>query len=290
MYKNLIKITTIVIFLGSLFLGGVSMSAEINKEVVVDTNITEKQQKVFVDPLSARSLYLILAYGEEILGTATGFVVEKDKKFYLITNWHVISGRNPESNLILAPSGKTPNRILIWHHGKTLGTWILKKEDLYDESGEKRWKEHAKGKKIDLVALPLTGISDDIQIYSFDLALTKTDMVPQVAMPVSIIGFPLGFSGPGRFPIWKTGHIASEPELDYNNEPLFLIDATTRGGMSGSPVVLRLSGGYKMKSGGSIIGSSGTATLFLGVYSGRISDDAEIGRVWRPYLIEEILR
>ena len=34
---------------------------------------------------------------------------------------------------------------------------------------------------------------------------------------------------------------------------------------------------------------AGSQTLFLGVYSGRIHDDSEIGMVWRPNLIEEIL-
>ena len=52
-------------------------------------------------------------------------------------------------------------------------------------------------------------------------------------MPISIIGFPLGMSGPSRMAIWKTGHIATEPDVDYNGEPFFIIDATTRQGMSG---------------------------------------------------------
>ena len=119
-------------------------------------------------------------------------------------------------------------------------------------------------------------------------SLADANVVPQVAMPVSIIGFPLGLTGPGVFPIWKTGHIASEPALDYKAEPLFLIDATTRGGMSGSPVVFRATGGYKQKTGEYII-SSGPVTLFLGIYSGRLHKASEIGRVWRPRLIKEIL-
>lgn len=135
----------------------------------------------------------------------------------------------------------------------------------------------------------MENVSNDIKIYPFDFSLANTDIVPTVAMPISIIGFPLGFSGPGRLPIWKTGHIASDPDLDYNKEPLFLIDATTRGGMSGSPVVLRLSGGYKTRSGNSVMSSSRKATLFLGIYSGKLPGDSEIGRVWRPYLIEEII-
>jgi len=157
------------------------------------------------------------------------------------------------------------------------------------ENATRRWLEHKKGRSVDVVALPLQNAGDDVTVYPFDLSLAEVDMVPEVAMPVSIIGFPLGFTSAGFFPIWKTGHIASEPNLDYQGEPLFLIDATTRGGMSGSPVVLRLTGGYKKKDGSVIMSSSGCKTLFLGIYSGRLPRDSEIGRVWRPRLVNEIL-
>lgn len=242
-----------------------------------------------INPLSCSSLYLILKNGECVLGTATGFIIEKDKVNYLITNWHVLSGRHPETNNILHSTGAVPREILIWHHTKKLGEWHLKTEKLYDKSGEKRWKEHRLGRKIDIAALPLENISDDTQIYPFNLSLANADIRIEMAMPVSIIGFPLGFSAGGRFAIWKTGHIASEPDVNYNGEPIFLIDATTRGGMSGSPVVFNLSGSYKTQSGNTVI-FTGTKTRFLGIYSGRLPGDTEIGRVWKPHLIEEILK
>lgn len=264
--------------------------AEQNEAVIVDANITKAEPApVIIDPLSIHPLYLIQAKGDEALGTATGFVVSKGEKKYLITNWHVVAGRNPQSNQPTHLQGKIPDALLIWHHGKTLGTWVRKRESLLTKDGAKRWLEHKNGRTVDVVALPLTEVADDAQVYPLDLSLADVDMVPEVAMPVSIIGFPVGLISAGFFPIWKTGHIASEPNLDYHNESLFLIDATTRGGMSGSPVVLRMAGGYKTKSGGTIMSSSGYRTLFLGVYSGRLPNDSEIGQVWRPKLIQEIL-
>lgn len=260
------------------------------EEVIVDTNVATPAKSVMIDPLSARPLYLIQAKGDEALGTATGFIVEHDKTKYLITNWHVVAGRHPETNQPVHPQGKTPDALFIWHHGKMLGTWVRKKESLVDNTGKPLWLEHKKGRAVDVVALPLTNVANDVQVYPFDLSLADADMVPEVAMPVSIVGFPVGLTSAGFFPIWKTGHIASEPNLDYHKEPLFLIDATTRGGMSGSPVILRLSGGYKTKLGDIIMSSGGHRTLFLGVYSGRLPHDSEIGRVWRPRLIEEILK
>lgn len=242
-----------------------------------------------VDPLSGRSLYLELFSKGQFCGSATGFVVEYKGKPYLVTNWHVLSGRNPETNNPLDPSGALPDKIHVLHHNKVLGTWVVRTEPLLEPNGTRRWIEHKQGSKIDVAALPLTVLNNQVQIYPFDLALAETDMLPAVAMPVSIIGFPLGLAGPGFFPIWKTGHIASDPDLDYAGLPCFLIDATTRGGMSGSPVVLRLTGGFETKSGGFVLAGGGIYTKFLGIYSGRLHDQSEIGRVWRPQVITEIL-
>ena len=61
--------------------------------------------------------------------------------------------------------------------------------------------------------------------------------------------------------------------------------------MSGSPVVLRMSSGFRTSSGSMIMGA-GTTTRFLGIYSGRInqgSNSMEIGLVWRPSVILDIL-
>jgi len=246
------------------------------------------QEKMGIDPLSARSLYLKLMFQGQALGPATGFIVEWNDQWHLITNWHVVSGRHPETSKLLSPTAAIPDEIEIRHHSKKFGTWVTCVERLMDYQGNPRWFEHPSGCQVDVVALPLQAIDAQVKIYSFPLSLADTDMIPTVAMPVSIIGFPLGLATAGSFPIWKTGHIASDPGLNYDDKPAFLIDATTRGGMSGSPVVLRLLGGFETRSGRKIIGQTGPSTRFLGVYSGRTHGDSEIGIVWRPHVITDI--
>jgi len=252
-----------------------------------DNNFSKIDTYNNINPLSLRSLFIKQFRGDVFISNATGFIVEDNNKKYLITNWHVLSGRDPITNKVVSKTIVTPDRINIYHHGDKLGTWKIKQEKLYNKSNKRLWLEHKQGSKVDLVALPLKNLKG-IKTYSFNLNLADTDVIPEVAMTVSIIGFPFGLSAPGLFPIWKTGHIASEPMIDYWGKPLFLIDATTRGGMSGSPVVLRISGRHKTRGGKTIIASSGIKTLFMGVYSGRIAV-AEIGKVWRPYLIKEII-
>lgn len=243
---------------------------------------------IHIDPLSTTSLRLEVWVNDRSLSTATGFLVKKEDQFFLITNWHVVSGRDPDSNEILSPTGACPEVLrIIHHHVDGLGNWIVLDESLYDSEGNPRWIEHPAGSRIDVVALPLqTATNPQVRIYKFDLLLAHVDMVVLPAMPVSIIGYPFGLATGTGFPIWKTGHVASDPNVDYDSRPTFLIDATTRGGMSGSPVVLRLMDPITSK--GRTIGS-GLQTRFLGVYSGRIHEQSEIGRVWRPQTISTIL-
>ncbi len=57
---------------------------------------------ITIDPLSCNSLYLTCIYQGTQLGTATGYIIYAKGKNYLITNWHVLSGRNPQNNQPLA--------------------------------------------------------------------------------------------------------------------------------------------------------------------------------------------
>ncbi len=101
-----------------------------------------------------------------------------------------------------------------------------------------------------------------------------------------VIGFPLGLAAAGKLPIWKTGHVASDIDINYDGKPIFLIDATTKPGMSGSPVVALVKGLRRTSTGWNLGG--GEFIRFLGIYSGRIGD-SEIGRVWKPEVLDEIL-
>jgi Trypsin-like peptidase domain len=243
----------------------------------------------FVDPLTVSSLYLSVRSGAKEIGTATGFVVTHASRQYLVTNGHVVTGRHPDTG-VLVLSG-VPDSLTIWHHGKILGQWSPQIEPLLDSKGAPRWLAHPKGPAIDVVALPLSVTPPDVQLYPLPFeTLEQADISFAVSVPVSIIGFPLGLTGPERFAIWKTGHAASDPELDYRNAPAFLVDATTRGGMSGSPVVLRVGGSHVTKDGSFVVTTGGWPTRFLGVYSGRIHEQSEIGIVWKPEALKEVLR
>jgi len=241
-----------------------------------------------IDEFSVKSLYLEIYLNDEQLGLATGFVVKENDSYYLITNWHVVTGRHPKNN---QPISKTmiadPNIIKVWFNGQKLGEWIRKEINILDENGQKLWLEHEQGSKVDVVAIPITLFSD-IKIYNIDLSLADFDLMIYPSEAVSIIGFPQGISSEGKLPIWKTGHIASDIEIDWNGKPNFLIDATTKNGMSGSPVIAKRVSIYQTSKGNQI----GNAVRFLGIYSGREIDPSgiEVGFVWKPRVISEIIK
>lgn len=244
---------------------------------------------IFVDPLSGCSLKIDAIANSQHLGSATGFIITRRDRHFLVTNWHVVTGRHPDTNQARHQSLAVPDSLNIWFHASTgLGNWVSCNYRLYDDAGRTQWWEHPSGRAVDVVLIPLEKL-DSVVYYGMPLELADTDMIPTPAMPVSIIGFPLGLSTGGLWPIWKTGHIASDPDINYDGRPAFLIDATTRGGMSGSPVILRLSGGYRTSSGNFIMSMSRFQDKLLGIYAGRIHEDSEVGRVWRPSLIHDIL-
>lgn len=244
---------------------------------------------VKIDPLSVVPLFLDTQGQGKTLGFGTGFVVQHIGQPYLITNWHVVTGRRPDSGQPISESGAAdPDRLLLWHHVVgSLGAWRVRDESLLEGgTASPRWREHPRGREVDVVALPLNSVTSNVQFCPMDLTLAKEDILVAPGEPVSILGFPFGMSSGGRFPIWKTGHVASDIDLDYEGKPVFLIDATTKPGMSGSPVVARHIGQIRRSSGLQI---GGQATRFLGVYSGRIHDEADIGMVWKPQVLNDIL-
>jgi hypothetical protein len=214
---------------------------------------------------------------------ATGITVQVGNQDYLVTSRHVVTGY----------SDATPDEIAVDHHDATLvGRWVRVTYPLRDTNGRPMWIEHPSGQGargwVDVAALPFKR-TPGIHVVPFPLELADSAAYPTVAAPVSVIGFPRGVGTGGNWPIWITGHIASDPDLDYDYRPVFLIDARTREGMSGSPVVIRTNQIIERQESTIIYSTGPTTTKFLVVYAGRLGNDFDIGYVWRPYVLREVL-
>jgi len=246
-----------------------------------------------VEAQSIQSLMLSMRFDSTELSTGTGFIVETAIGPSLVTNRHNVTGKDQNTGEHLSSSLAEPNKIAIHHlqeHGS--GTfnpvWIERIERLHRNDGSPRWIEHPTlGAKADFVLLPLEQ-TEGISLHPYDLEAGSNISVGP-AETVSVIGFPFGKSAGGRFGIWATGFLASEPDIDYDQLPLLLIDCRTRPGQSGSPVIAFRTGSVPRVNGGVGI-STGPTFRFIGIYSGRINKDSDIGIVWKAKAILALIK
>lgn len=243
-----------------------------------------------ISNLSIVPLLVEMRFGDTNLGTATAFATVKDgNRLYLITNRHVVTGRNNDTGVCIHSQGGIPDNLVVWHNaGGAIGNWLAVRCDLYD-GDLPRWIEHPTlGEKADFVALPID-FRTDINVFAIGLGVQNVDMFVGPADPVSVIGFPFGFSATGRYAIWSTGFMASEPDLDQEGLPLFYIDCRSRKGQSGSPVYAHRNGGLVTLRDGNQVSYGHEVSTFLGVYSGRLNEESDIGRVWKREAIEQLV-
>jgi len=155
-----------------------------------------------LDPLSVTSLRLSIRHDDTEIGVATGFVVEKANKRYLVTNRHVVLLCTLDANPGHADGWICANKLTISRHRLThRGPCVSVVEDLYYEKNSKRWLEHPTlGASADLVGLPLQK-TEDVQFYPLDMELRRADIVVGPADPVSIVGFPFGLAQDGGLPV-----------------------------------------------------------------------------------------
>lgn len=232
---------------------------------------------------SAASLFLEMRQAGKKIGTATGFIVERGGKRYLVTNRHVVRGLQPDGTAI------PPDRLVIYQNvADNLGKWEPKEERLHTPKGSPRWFEHpTRSAEIDVAALVLENDAG-IGVYPYDPWAPTSIFLAAVGEPLNIIGFPFGITGGGALGVWVRGFTATEPSLDWNGLPCFLIDSRTRQGQSGSPVIGYTSGGAVPTSGG-VSFFSGPVEEFVGVYSGRINRESDLGFVWKASVVREII-
>jgi hypothetical protein len=230
----------------------------------------------------------------------TGFVLRHDGLDYLITNGHIVTGRDRIDDTPLGRASlPTFLEVAFPMSGSASGSsdqsligLARSRIDLYDEDGNALWFVHPVfGRVADVVALPLNadgkslGLSERITLLPY--ALGTVDPVPSLdpTSDVSIVGFPFGLTGGAGSALWVRGTIASEPDLPYSGEPCFLVDARSRSGQSGSPVIQLLP---QLKKGSTGAETPLTWSL-VGVYSGRLSDESDLGRIWRWSVLKAVV-
>ena len=261
-----------------------------------------------------------------VIGTGTGFFFEMEGEWFLITNWHNISGKHAFTKTPLSQASRFPEHLGVKFATNVTGTngftTVAHRVEIY-ENCEPRWYEHPDiGSLCDVVALPMERPQNTPSgLHNAANQIDDVRIPVEPGVTVFVIGFPRSISVGIGLPLWKSGYIASEPHYDVTiggdisdigglkggfTIPAFFVDSLTREGMSGSPVFGSYTGTWDTKAPYSgldfddpnfwqrddvVLGS--TAREFIGCYSGRIGSNEEgaaLGLCWRRDVIELICR
>jgi hypothetical protein len=229
----------------------------------------------------------------QAFGNATGFIWRRGPQHYLITNWHVVTGRNAETGQLEAPVQPDMLRL---QFNVQFGEFGKQQWDLgiRDDNNEPLWYAHParqRGSDVVAIPLPISGDHPVTNMYPINDLKSEADLAVRIGMDVFILGYPFGAPPPG-FPVWKRGSIASEPDLTRIGRGYTLVDTASRPGMSGAPVIRRSWASHYLEND-AISADSTPQSKFIGVYSGRLNtkdpNDAQLGMVWPVEDIEDII-
>jgi hypothetical protein len=232
------------------------------------------------------------------VGSATGFFLDKDKVWYLISNWHVFSGKNPVTGQARHSSGALPDQVRFFSYDikddkLQTKSWTIPLVD--PETSDSLWLQHSvAGQNIDLAAVTIDHSMVGSAKHIFDTSGHDPNMYVDAAYEVFLPGYPLGIFGPGRLPVWKRASIATS--LEVGSDPFFLVDTASREGMSGSPCFAISNWQHYRKDPETdklSVVRQPLSWRLLGVYSGRknASDalEAQLGIVWKSERLLEVL-
>lgn len=236
----------------------------------------------------------------KLLGSGTGFFYKHDDKWYVITNWHVLSGRNPSTGQPSHFSAAVPDECRFYFASLTDAgvRWEAVTYLLVDQSsGVATWFQHPdEGQSVDIAVLPIKEIHKGKAKDFQDSSGNSPDMFIDLGAEVFLPGYPLGLSANGLMAIWKRASLASSLEFGEGINRYFYVDTATREGMSGAPC-LAISNWrhYELDRATNKVRvvERPLSWRLLGVYSGRLnpsdSFEAQIGKIWRENLMFDVL-
>jgi len=169
--------------------------------------------------------------------------------------------------------------------GAKTGTFVLTKrnsdgsprmgdlETIKLDNFESLWIKHP-DTNVDLAVFPIAPLlrsaeSQNVQLFyvTLDDSLIPTPQVHETLRgleDITMIGYPNGiWDTKNNMPIIRRGITATNPKLDYNGLPIFVIDCACFPGSSGSPVLIFNQDGYADARGNTNMG--GVRVILMGI-------------------------
>jgi len=265
-----------------------------------------------IEHLSMITTPVILLKGDKIVSQGTGFYYElrgssQDTILFLVTNYHVLTGYSPKETK--PPKG---DNIIFYLHKDVKNPGDIKqiRFPLFTKNGKPIWLSSKEFPQADIAIIPLTAsLYDDVKVSVISEDWAKGDIKVRPTSTITLIGYPYGYYDKKNWlPVWKTGSIASEPDVDFEGKPLFLVDISAFPGMSGSPAFAIAYGAYETIAGPTTVGH---VQKFLGIYASMqmlkeekyleeiisesklgfvVNELLELAHIWKASLIIKIIK
>ncbi len=270
------------------------------------------------NPLSYSSIKLDLFSKDGVhLKPASGFVVEAGNRYYLITNWHVVSGRDipaprQQEHVIEPYTLKTSLHI---HRGEgeksaplSIGMRKRITVPLYDDDNSPRWIEYRANDDtqppVDIVALPIQvdltlrlfsgnipGITIDkrswaentdywTKVSSIPISAIDTDVEYGPPDPVHVVGYPLG---------WEPDGADRTSSAFWRTS--FIASEIYEPGMRRTNTFFIDPCALEGMTGSPVVGMKNERMKLLGIYSDGSTAEfgANAGLVWDALLVKELI-
>jgi hypothetical protein len=255
-----------------------------------------------------------MAYG-------TAFVYRIDGKERLVTARHNVTGRHWQTGGFMGDYWTEPTHLRVMLFKDRPEDWALSQPEgnsrmgglqvlanlyllpLIGEDWRPIWTQHPTlGPDMDVAVVPFNQPANTF-VMSWEREVAPRTQPGQVPWPpqlfpgedVFVVGYPYRLTTGPNLPLWVRGTVASDPMFGYHSDgksyPLWLIDARTRKGQSGAPVMrYRPPGSVQVRNDRQAGSSEFPDSQLLGVYSGRTSDESDLGFVWPMDEVDEICR
>lgn len=232
-------------------------------------HIEEKKECSSKTLLSKIPLSIQLHTNTDISNTSTGFFFNYNKLLYLVTSNSILLGLN--SKKIADIKLVCKNREL----DLEIPTFLNKQPN---------WLEHPQySTKVDLIAFIIDKMPKNVQIHTINAPSLTSKFNIKTAQDIFVLGYPTEFSNNDVL-IWKKATIASDPNIDLELLPKYLINIAPQKGMHGSPVISCPDNFDKNNKKPSI--------NFVGIYTSQHSNSifgSYLGVTWKPRIIQEII-
>jgi hypothetical protein len=214
---------------------------------------------------------------DNLVSHGSGFFWRSKGEVFLVSARHVFTGLHPFSDELMSSSGYIPERFKVFpfvQFTPTIQTRIehpfatnILAKNLFEDPQFKELRTDIAVVKLELDMPEKVLCLNDTNVFE--------NLLSHVGFECTVVGYPLPNLVGLMTPVYRKGSIASEPRLAIDGKPMFLLDATTAPGFSGSPVFqIHIGPAPVVNEDGSlsVLTSSILTTKFVGVYAGRLQN------------------